>query len=153
MSQLCQVAAGQLTAEMVPGHDHVFGLVQRHRSNPDELTADLTQDRRHTLVFRHGRGQDDTIELLALYEISHIGEERLAGPVARVHDQFESGSPDTVQQALLHIDDILGIRVVIDHADQERPPEGQTARLRVGRIADLVHDTQDRLARIFLDCR
>ena len=41
-------------------------------------------------------------------------------------------------------------RVIVDHADQKRAPEGEPARLRVGREAELADDRVDLKARLFL---
>src|SRR5690606_11534505 len=56
---------------------------------------------------------------------------------SRVHPQLEARIAQRVQRAVLHVDDVLRGRVVVDHADQEGLAERQPARHRVGRVADL----------------
>ena len=49
----------------------------------------------------------------------------------------KTGALHAIQQAQLHVHDVLGVRIVVDEADQERAAEGEPPGLRVGRVAML----------------
>ncbi|MNL74380.1 hypothetical protein D3C87_2000110 [compost metagenome] len=63
-------------------------------------------------------------------------------------DQLKARPLQRVQDALLHVDDIGGAGLIVDHPDQERPAKRQAARLRVGDEAQFVDRRLDSLARI-----
>ena len=68
--------------------------------------------------------------------------------VARPHDQLEARALERVQDAALHVDDVLRARVVVDQRDQERAAKRERARLRIGRKAVLGDDQLHLLARL-----
>ncbi|MNE26877.1 hypothetical protein D3C80_1202660 [compost metagenome] len=64
-------------------------------------------------------------------------------------DQLEARSLQRIQNALLHVDDIGGTGLVVDHADEEGSAEGQASRLRVGYEAQLIDGRLHPLACVF----
>ena len=60
--------------------------------------------------------------------------------------QLVGGATQTVQDPLLHVDDVLRIGVVEDDAHEEGAPEGQSTRLRIGRVTGARNDRFDLFA-------
>ena len=93
------------------------------------------------------------MKLLPLHEAPYAWDEVLAQSVAGMHYQLEAGAAQGVQHAFLAVDDVLGVRVVVDQSDEKRAAERQAARLRVGCVADLLDDGVDACARLAFDER
>ncbi len=150
VAEIEQMQGRLASAEAVVRDDHVIGVVELHRGDADVFAADVGQQLGRALVLGHRRGQHHAIELLALHEAAHVGQEGGAGAVAGMHHQLKARAAHAVQEAELHVHDILGVGVVVDQPDQERPAEGQAAGLGVRRIAGLGDHRLDALAGFLL---
>ena len=148
MSQRLQVVGDFGGAVVVVRDQHALGLIHRHRRDAHVAATDLVEHVGQRLVFRHAWHQHHAVQLLLLHEAAHAVDIVRAAAVARMHDQFEARIAQAVERPVLHVDDELRGRVVVDHADQERAPERQSARQRVWRVAHLSHQRFDLLARV-----
>ena len=149
--QFGQVPRRTGRAAAVVGDDHTGRLVERYRGDADIGAVSLLQDGHDPVVLGHRRRHDHAEQLLPDDEVANLRQEGVTGPVAGVNDQLQTRAAHRVQHALLHVDDIVRAWIVIDHPDQERPPEGQAARLRIGRKAVLGDHRLDPFAGLFLD--
>ena len=83
--------------------------------------------------------KEEILKLAKLARLEFTDEEiaRLKAPEAYYGPEDLERAAQAIQQAQLHVHDILRVWVVVDHAEQEIAPQRQRARLRVGDIAQL----------------
>ncbi len=128
----------------------MFRLVQRHGGDAHIGAVEFLEDLDQLVVFGDRRRQDDAGQFLTLDEVADVLARKSGLSAARMHQQFEAGAADHVENALLHVDDVLRVRLVVDQADEEGALGGEAARHRIGRVADLLDQRLDPLARVLL---
>src|SRR5690606_32137354 len=148
VAQGLQVVGHLGRAVAVVGDHRTLGRVQAHRGHARVAAAHFLQHVGQRLVLRDPRHQHHSVQLLLQDEAAHARHVVRAAAVTGMHHQLEAGVAQRVERAVLEVDDVLGGRVVVDHADQERTPERQPARQRVGHVAHLAHQRLDLLARV-----
>ncbi len=153
MAQSLQVVGGLRSGLAVVRDDHLRGVIESYGSEAHALTIDLPDDARECLVLRHGRKENHAVKLLALHESAHTRNVVFAEAVARVHDELEARPAQRVERTLLGVHDVLCVGVVIHQADQERPAKGESAGLRVRRVANALNDGIDLGTRLVSDER
>ena len=122
---------------------HAGGLVERDGGDPHVRAADRAQHVGDVFVLRDGRGQDHARRLLLLHEGPQAFEEVGLVPVAGAQDELKAAVAERVEDAALHVHDVLGTGVVVDQPDEEGPAEGERPGLGVRRVALLADHRLD----------
>ncbi len=151
MAQFDQVVGGLGAAVTVARHDlrrvdRRLALVARPRRDADHRHVELFHQCQQAAILGDRRQQDDPAQALDLDEFADVVEEVGAVAVARVHHQFHAGAAQRIQRPGLHVDDVLGVGVVVDQPVEEGAAEGQAAGLRVRAEADAGDDVVDLVA-------
>ncbi|EEF93668.1 hypothetical protein CATMIT_01699, partial [Catenibacterium mitsuokai DSM 15897] len=84
----------------------------------------------------HRRRQHQAGQARALDQVDQVGGQQRRGRVAGMDLQAVAGFAAGGQHAVLHADDVVRVRVVVDHAQRIRLGAAQAARGRVGTVLE-----------------
>ena len=138
--QLGEMGRCHLGALRIVRTDAARRNVQFQRRNANIIALFFAQDFGKSLIFGDRWRQDDAVRLVLQDEGSYPFTIIVFATITWTQNELKSRVAQRIQDAALHIDDILRAWVVIDEPDQERLAEGEGTRLRVRREPSLRDD-------------
>ena len=115
------------------GKDELRVGIEPGGRNANDPASVIPQFVRNVLALGYRRQENDPVHLQSRYESQDVVRQVFAAIIAGVRYQFVAGGSRRIQDAKLHLGDVLRVRIVVNEPENERTAAAQPARAGVGR--------------------